>query len=47
VERLRGLSPAAIHELACYIDELERNDILTRIDEFSIEWRSRYRTEWR
>ena len=28
VERLRGLSPAAIHELACYIDELERNDVL-------------------
>jgi hypothetical protein len=28
VERLCGLSPAAIHELACYIDELERNDVL-------------------
>jgi hypothetical protein len=28
VERLCRLSPAAIHELACYIDELERNDIL-------------------
>lgn len=28
VERLRGLSPVAIHELACYIDELERNDVL-------------------
>jgi hypothetical protein len=28
VERLRGLSPAAIHELACYIDELERNVVL-------------------
>jgi hypothetical protein len=28
VERLCGLSPAAIHELACYIDELERNDAL-------------------
>jgi len=28
VERLCGLSPAAIHELACYVDELERNDVL-------------------
>jgi len=28
VERLCGLSRAAIHELACYIDELERNDVL-------------------
>lgn len=28
VERLCGLSPAAIHELACYNDKLERNDVL-------------------
>jgi hypothetical protein len=28
VERLCALSRAAIHELSCCIDELERNDVL-------------------
>jgi hypothetical protein len=28
VERLCGRSPLAIHELACYIDELGHNDVL-------------------